>query len=238
MTWRLAHEGHELTLEEGDAKRSSVVAVDGDVVSEETADWWSPSVHEVELPGGEDDVTPLRIEVAWDWRNRIDTARLQRDGDDEGLDLEPPPGSRAARREALRRDHPVRFTLMSVGVAAAQVLIGVLGVGALVSAFVRGLLPRISWDWLPDLPDLPSIDWPDWLRYLDPGHWLAKVPWPDLPDLPQLLPDWLTDSTKYWVPLVVAALVAINEVQKRRRQDAERGTRGDEQDDRPDQSPS
>ena len=113
---------------------------------------------------------------------------------------------------------------MSVGVAAAQVLVGVLGVGALVSAFVRGLLPRISWDWLPDVPDLPSIDWPDWLRYLDPGYWLAKVPWPELPDVPDLLPDWLADSSRYWLPLVVAAAVAISEVRKRRRQDAERGT--------------
>ena len=44
-----------------------------------------------------------------------------------------------------------------------------------------------------------------------------------LPDASDLLPGWLTDSSRYRFPLEVAAAVAISEVRKRRRQDAVRG---------------
>lgn len=216
MTWTLRANGRTVTLDEGEERRTSVLRVDGETVAEETCDYWGKHVLE------HDD---LRVQVQWGPTNHVTAVRRLEDGPDGGLDFEPPAGSRAARREALRRDHPVRFTLLSVAIAAGQVAAGVLGFGALITAFVQGLLPRLdlSWDWLPTLP---SIDWPDWLQYLSPGYWLAKVPWPDLPDLPQLLPEWLTGSARYWVPLLVAAVVAQHEIARRRAQD--RAREGDE----------
>jgi len=130
--------------------------------------------------------------------------------DEEGIAFDPQVGSRAARLERLRREHPALYAARHIVMAILQVLVGVLGIGAL----VRGLLPRIG---LPDnpWPDLPAIPWPD----------LPPIPWPDLPwpeiALPDLaVPDWIGEvwsSVNWVVPLVVAVVVAINEIDKRRK---------------------
>jgi hypothetical protein len=99
-----------------------------------------------------------------------------------------------------------------VMIAIGQVLIGVLGIGALLQA----LLPRIDWPTIP-LPDLPAIPWPD----------LPDIPWPDvpwpninLPDLTFLEPiKELWSSVNWLVPIVIAVIVAINEVRKRRKRE-------------------
>ncbi len=223
MTWTLRRDGRALAVEvDPGARRRTVLLVDGEPVATDDVGYWGSTVLEHE---------DLHVKAEWGPLDQLERVRLLRgddDGGDEtaGLDFVPPPGSRAARREALRRDHPVRFKVQADAVAGLQVVVGVLGIGALLTALVRGLLPRldVDWSWLPSLPD---VDWPGWLRYLDPGYWLAKLPWPDL-DLPDLLPSWLTDSARYWVPLLVAALVAWGEVDRRRKQDAERSAgRGD-----------
>jgi hypothetical protein len=133
--------------------------------------------------------------------------------DEEGMAFAPPPGSRAARMEAFRREHPALYAARHVVLAAVQTVVGVLGFGALAWAFVQELLPRISVPW----PTLPAIPWPE----VD----LPDVPWPDLPlpeiDVPELAflgaLKALWSSFNWLVPIVIAILVAINEVEKRRR---------------------
>jgi hypothetical protein len=125
--------------------------------------------------------------------------------------------SREERRDRLARERPVLFTLQRVGVAVVEVLLGVLGVGAIIGVFMRGLLPDISWAWLPDIsvPQwLQDLEPPVWMRYIDPVYWLGRldIPWPD-----NDLPGWLTGSTKYWVPIVIALVVAVGEIDHRRK---------------------
>jgi len=125
--------------------------------------------------------------------------------------------TREERRDRLAREHPVRFTLQRVGVAVVEVGLGVLGIGAVIGVFVRGLLPEISWAWLPDvsLPQwLQDLEPPAWMRYIDPFYWIGRldIPWPDVD-----LPNWLTGSTKYWVPIVIALVVALGEIDRRRK---------------------
>jgi len=124
--------------------------------------------------------------------------------------------SREERRDRLAREHPVRLALQRVGVAVVEVVLGVLGVGAIIGVFVRGLLPDISWAWLPDvsMPQwLQDLEPPAWMRYIDPFYWIGRldIPWPDID-----LPGWLTDYTKYWVPIVIALMVALGEIDRRR----------------------
>ena len=135
------------------------------------------------------------------------------------------PTSREARRDRLAREHPVRFTLQRVGVAVVEVVLGVLGVGAIIGVFVRGLLPDVSWAWLPDVlvPQwIQDLEPPAWLRYIDPIYWLGRldIPWPDID-----LPGWLTGSTKYWLPIAIALVVALGEVDRRRKKSAESDAR-------------
>jgi hypothetical protein len=132
--------------------------------------------------------------------------------DEVGMAFDPPPGSRAARMERLKRDHPELHAARHVVIAIGQVLIGVLGIGALLS----GLLPRIDWPDIP-LPDLPAIPWPD----------LPDIPWPDIPwpdiDLPDLAfleqIKELWSSVNWLVPIIIAVVVAMNEIRKRRKRD-------------------
>jgi hypothetical protein len=116
--------------------------------------------------------------------------------------------TREERRDRLAREHPVRFTVQRVGVAVIEVALGVLGIGALIGVFVRGLLPDISWSWLPD------VSVPAWLKYIDPFYWIGTldIPWPDVS-----LPGWLTGSAKYWVPVLIALVIALAEVDRRRK---------------------
>ncbi|WP_222193708.1 hypothetical protein [Modestobacter italicus] len=128
-----------------------------------------------------------------------------------GIDLEPEPGSPAARREERIERHPRRHTALAVVGGVAKVvlplLLGLLAVRLAVS------LPWPDWD-------LPSIPWPDWD--------LPSVPWPDV-DLPDVdLPDWqlpgwltwLLDKAGYVWPVALAWVVAHREVRRRRQQQA------------------
>lgn len=135
-------------------------------------------------------------------------ATLQREDGD--VDLEPEPGSPAARHEERLRAHPRRYTLLQTTGGAARVVVPlVLGV----------LLTRLAL----------SIDWPSWD--------LPDLPAPDLPDLPGLpLPDvtlpgwlrWLLQHAKYVLPILLAFGLARAEVRRRRRQDALRDGPGGE----------
>lgn len=220
VAWTLRREGTEHEVREGTGRRVAVLTADGAVVDEqETGYWEKATLRHVDL----------EVEVQWGPRNRITSVVLLGGDDVARLPFAPPPGSLADRRERLAREHPVRFTLLRVASAGAGVLIGVLGVGALVSALVNQLLPRIDLSWLPTVswPDAWRIDPPDWLRHLDLFSWVRRLPWPDWS-----LPTWLTGYTEYWIPLVVAGFIAVGEVDRRRKQHARRA------DDPPAEDPS
>lgn len=130
------------------------------------------------------------------------------------LPYAPPPGTRAARVHAWGEAHPTLYAvrhplLQLLGTAAA-----VLGIGAVVQAFVSGLLPRLDLGWLPEL------EAQGWLRYLDPGRYLAPLlGW--VTPLGDRLLGWLPDVelgwAKYVVGFLVAVTVAVRETRRRRR---------------------
>ncbi|RSN43746.1 hypothetical protein DMH08_37820, partial [Actinomadura sp. WAC 06369] len=145
--------------------------------------------------------------------------------DGKGVRFAPPEGSRAARREALARAHPVLYASRHVVVAAGQVLLPLLGLGVL----VRMLVELVPW---PDV-SLPDVSLPD----VDPPDLpLPDVPWPDF-DLPDISAPWwvqaVLTTAKFWGPLLVAVGVAAREVSRRRRQRAEEEAGRDGADVRP-----
>ena len=135
-----------------------------------------------------------------------------RDGDVD-LDLDAPAGTKAARLQAWGREHPRMYAVRHVLTSGGGILLGLIGINWLIR-LLEPYLPQIP------LPDLPDIPWPD----------LPDIPWPqiDLPkfSLPQIdAPDWvdlIVVTSKYWMPLLLAVLVAIWEVRRQRRQRAYR----------------
>jgi hypothetical protein len=210
MEWSIQRAGVEYEVVAGADKRSSRLLADGEEVDSATAEYWESATL------SHDDVT---ITVRWGPRNTVVSCDLV-DADGRKTPLIPPPGSKAARREAFARDHPTLFVVRRVGQAALEIVIGIVGVGALLGAFIGSLLPRINFSWIP----LPHVSAPHWLRYLDIGHWIGRLGlgWPDVG-----IPDWLDpvlDQKKYWLPLVIAVFIALGELERRRKIDAARGT--------------
>ena len=214
MGWTIRHGGTDLEVETGDEPRTSRLLADGSEVDAQTAGYWESSTL------SHDGTT---IEVRWGPRNTITSCHLLTPGEADEPDripLTPPPGSKAAKREAFQREHPTAYVVRRAAWAGVEILVGLLGIGALVSAFFGSLLPRVS---LPSPPDwLPEISRPDWLRYLDITYWLGRLglSWPDLG-----IPGWaetVLEHKKYWLPVAIAVFVAIGEVQRRRRIDADR----------------
>jgi hypothetical protein len=176
----------------------------------------------------------LAVVVSLDWLGNIteilavpaggDPGEEKKRAASEGIAFVPPPGSRAARLDEMRRKHPELYAARHVVLATLQVLVGFLGIGALLSALLGGLIPRLHLPVpdLPDLPlpdiDLPAIPWP-------------SISWPDLPipDLAFLAPlKELWGAVNWLVPIIIAIVVALNEVDKRRkRQKAEAARQGD-----------
>lgn len=126
------------------------------------------------------------------------------DGDEpveHQVPLDPPAGTRAARLAEFQRERPRLYAARHVAIAAGQILIAVVGIGAL----VKGLLPRLDISWVPDV-DLSWIP--------DPLGWL----WGLVPDIS--IPGWLDpvlETSKYWLPILIAIGIASNEVDKRRK---------------------
>jgi len=157
--------------------------------------------------------TGERIDVRLIALGRVRRATLV--SHDLELDMDAEPGSRAARRQAAQREHPVRYASLHVLEGAGAVLLTVLGIGALIQYLLRpllALLPSVDLPSLP-LPDLPDIPWPD-------------IPLPDLPRFE--LPGWvqaLLDSKPYWLPIVIGVGAMIYEIRRQKRQQEARGAR-------------
>jgi hypothetical protein len=130
--------------------------------------------------------------------------------------FEPPPGTFAARLLAFQREHPKLYASRHVVLATGRVVFGLLGVAVffqlILSRVVEWIVERLSGVNWPRIPwpniDLPSIPWPD-------------IPLPDLPDV--TLPGWLRavlSTAKYWIPILIAIGLAVQEVKKRRSRSA------------------
>ena len=120
-----------------------------------------------------------------------------------GVDFEPEPGSKAARRRDWMHRHPRLYAGRQIILAAVAIAVGVL-----VTWLLGHLWPLIPWDWVPQI-ELPRIPWPD-------IPW-PSIPWPDLPDIN--LPDWLgavLDAAKFVAPVVLAGWLAVRESRRRR----------------------
>ncbi|MCH8614195.1 hypothetical protein [Arsenicicoccus dermatophilus] len=212
--WTLRHDGHDHVLEVRPGVRTSVrLSVDGaEVASATTSD------ERVDLTP-KDAAHWVRVEVRLTRLGRVRRATLVVPG--RSVDLDPEPGSPAALRLERRRQAPWRYAALDVLVAAGRVVLPLLGLGAIAKAIVEPLL-RWFEEHLPR-PDLPSVPWPQ-------IH-LPQIPWPDLPEIP--LPDvdlpswtppgwlgWLLDQLHFLWPVILAAILSVAEIRRRRKQDA------------------
>lgn len=206
--YRLRDRGRELavTVWRTGGRQRVLLLVDGEPVAERTVRTLGTAVFELgEVEGDRrrDGAVRERVRVRLLWGGRVracdlvDTRarrRLRRRSLVTGF--EPPAGTPARRLYAFRQRHPNVYALRHVVNEMVVVTAALLGLSALVTAFVERLLPRIDWSWLPD------VRLPDW----------------DLPDLPDL--DWLN----YAVPLLIALIIAVREAGRhRRRRERERG---------------
>jgi hypothetical protein len=225
IRYGLDHDGHRFEVETESAGFSTVGRLFVDDVQVD------------EQKSGDQKILPegggLTVVVRLNWLDHIREILAVPSGTDpqkadtEGIAFEPPPGSRAARMEKVKREHPTLYAARHVVIATLQVLIGVLGIGAL----LRGLLPRFNLPAIP-IPDLPAIPWPD----------LPDIPWPDLPlpdidvpDLPfhdQLRELW--SAVNWLVPIIIAVLIAVNEVSKRRKRERAQSARRQDSESTPD----
>ena len=136
------------------------------------------------------------------WGGSVSRASLVPEDGEEEYELDPEPGTRAARIAGWGRAHPKLYASRYVITGAAQVALVFVSF-----AFLLALLPSIP---LPsiDLPDLPRVDLPD-----------LPLPSIDLPDLPAL-PGWVRavlDSKPYWLPIVIGLVLAIGELDRRKK---------------------
>ncbi|MDA0183492.1 hypothetical protein OJ997_24500 [Solirubrobacter phytolaccae] len=131
------------------------------------------------------------------WGGSVSRASLVPEGSEDEYELDPEPGTRAARQADWGRRHPGLYASRYVLTGVAQVAAAIIGI-----TFALRLLPSID---LPSIP-LPSIDLPD-------------LPLPSF-QIDLELPGWVQavlDSKPYWVPIVVGLVLASRELQRRKK---------------------
>lgn len=214
QTWTTTLSGHryELDVTPGLSSRL-VVRVDGEQLYDKKA---SDERRTIRLGEGR------RLEVRLSGMGSIKRATAH-DGAAE-LDLDAPPGTRAARLQEFGRAHPTLFALRHLAVQGGIVLVAVLGLGVLFSRLVEPVVRWVS-ERMPRV-DLPDIPWPD----ID----VPDIPWPsiDLPGLPWPTPPaWLIAVFEFvdeyeWIvkPLLLGLVLAVFELRRQRRQRAHRET--------------
>lgn len=230
--YTIRHRGTAYAIEthSGEGPRLSRLHADGEQVDEQGAAYWEKA----RLSHGE-----VTFEVAWGPTNKVKDCvlveKILMDGTDgpteERTELDPPPGTPAARLAALKRDRPGLYASRRVLFAVGEVALAILGLGVL----FRGLLPRIDWSWLP------SLSVPGWLgetgawvvrqakRLPDPLEWLVglvpDISWPSFPGWLAEVFAFLGQYAKFWVPIVVAIFLALGEYDRRIKKEAERRAR-------------
>ncbi|MFD1858837.1 hypothetical protein EHW97_05330 [Aeromicrobium camelliae] len=225
LTWTLRDRRRELSVHD-DGNGCVRLEVDGELLEERTGELLDDLTLEL---GPVDDVEQT-VRVHLGVRKQVRRVEMREKPADEDearplvVPFVPPPGTKARRRYDLQEAHPRLYAARHVAGSIGGILIGILGVGALVSAFLSQFVPRIDWSWLPDLPDISP---PSSLRYIDPLYWLSRV----LPDwdwfgwLPDLDLSWL----QYVVPVLVAIAIAVGELDRRKKR-LEREQRAEEGD--------
>lgn len=210
--WRLTHEGaaHLLELQpDGVFNRTFRWTVDdGEVAAKRTSDDRFTLVAD-----GQPMALSIRMATFGDSARRValftgDNTAVVHAAAATGLggtDLDPDPGTRAARRNEMMAAHPWRYTAKRTITAIATIALPILFFWLL--SQLLGVLPKPDID-LPEIP-LPDVDLPD-------------VPLPDI-DLPSIdlpeLPGWvkqLRALAPYVVPVGIAFAIARVEVRRRR----------------------
>lgn len=194
--YTLKHADHYLEVEPSEVGRGYLARlfVDGELKAEQKA-----RNERVQLQA--DNVTVL---VRWGGLGHITQCVLVEklpDGEKgqvQELPFEPPPGTRAARLAQLEHERPVIYASRHVLWAVLQLLLPLLGIGALLATF----LPRVDLTWLPT----PLYD----KLFGGPPDWLAPV-----------LDSTVFQVAKWSLPILIAILVAVNEVEKRQKKTAE-----------------
>ncbi len=165
---------------------------------------------------GQDAGHPTR--VVWWWTGHVAGCALVEPGHGDvrrrSVPYAPPAGTRAARVHAWGVAHPGLYASRHVVLQVVGTAIAILGISAIIRAFISELLPRIDFSWLPD------FDLPEWLKYLDPAYWLAPlfrwVP-PFLDRLLGWIPDFELGWVKYVIGFLFAVTVAVRETRRRKR---------------------
>lgn len=234
--WSVEHDGHhhELTVEPSGLGHTLTWTRDGEPVAERRT-----SDDHVQLtPGGDGPEDAGAIGIRFAWFGPARRVTLFENGDEldaearavlglGGVDLDPEPGSAAARRAAWIREHPRLYTARQTLVAIAAVVVPLLLAG-LVARFVLTLpwpdwdLPRIPWPRIP----WPRIPWPTipWPEVPWPDIRWPLVPWPDIS-----LPGWMEQVLswlRYVVPVAIAFFLARREVRRHRERAARRADNG------------
>jgi hypothetical protein len=130
-----------------------------------------------------------------------------------GIDLDPEPGSPAARREQRIREHPWRHAMIATVGGLARVVVPLLLGLLAVRLAIAVPVPHWNVPW-PHV-QLPRVPWPD-------VSW-PEIPWPDVEPPAWQVPDWLrwvARTMRYGWPVLLALVLAKLEVDRRREQDA------------------
>jgi hypothetical protein len=216
--YTLDYAGHRIEVEVTAAGLTNVARlfIDGRQVDQQQASLGDRS----RLQG---DTVTVVVQWGW-WSGHVakcvlveerDTGKAQPEIDE--TPFEPPPGTRAARLAQFQREHPALYATRHVALATLQVLLPLLGLGALITA----LLPQIDWSWITGIVAfvrslllqirawIPDIDLPfsiprEWILWIVNSPWFA----------------WAKRGfvwAKWVLPIIIAIFVAIAEFQRYQR---------------------
>ncbi|WP_313408039.1 hypothetical protein [Aeromicrobium sp.] len=199
-TWTLRDHGRDLAVrDDGDGRLR--LELDGTDVDE--AQVGRLGDHEFELDRL--DGRHQKVKAERGLRGTLRTVTLVESGNGElpvTVPFVPPSGSRARRLYDLREAHPNLWAARHIAGSG----LGLLGIGALLSAFLSRFVPKPDLSWLPN----PDVDLPDLFGWVpDLFGWV--------PDLFAWVPDWDLGWLKIVLGVVVAIALTVNEVERRKK---------------------
>ncbi len=195
---------HEVVVHTGGWRRRIEWNVDGELIAEKQS-----AEDSVVLDGEATGAVRLTFSMLGsarrvNWFDPDDDAIVRAHAGLGGLDMDPEPGSPAARRDERMRAHPKLYAARHVAGGVGKVVVPILLTLIAIRFTVNLDLPR------PNLPTIPRPNLPD----------LPSIPWPDLPSWS--LPGWLREVLsylKYVWPILLGIVLARAEIQRRRKQD-------------------
>lgn len=234
-TFHLRHQGQLIEVEVESTLMEPVarLLIDGEHVDQQST--WPQVTH---LQGPEMDVyvqwtllsSPQRAWAVFDAEKSTAGEDPEGESNHPEHDLTPPAGTWAERVTNFANDHPNVYASRHVIKATLQAILGILGVGAI----LWGLLPRLD----IHLP-IPDLEIGDWIRSIVPGwvQGILQLPqraftwlfgWiPEITFVDRFIawirtigfpPAWLesvASSARYWIPVVLALGVALQEIERR-----------------------